>query len=440
MPSILVVADDLTGAMDTAHGFAVRGHHVRVAIGADRIPEATVVAVNTNSRYAGPERAAETVRDVVAERSERMYKKIDSTLRGNVVAEVDAAVDASGADVALVTPAFPAAGRTTRSRIHRVDGTPVTETEYAADENGPTTADLLALLSASRYRTDHVGTDVVERGPDAIAATIGPDRPVLVACDAVTDDHLAAIARSDERIDGRVLFVGSGGLAAHVRVEPGGPEPDSDDDRDRGGRNDETGHENEAELEREAPVSVPGSAGRNVLGIVGSVNETTLSGLAAVPEDDLVPVDPEAAVDDPERAGRTAGETAAERLERGKRAVVTAAPTKAAVETALAAGSARGYEPAAVRARIARALATAARTAVESEQPAGLFVTGGDVAVIVFEALEATTLSLSPEAVEAGIPIGVVDDGVAGGVPVVTKAGGFGTSETVINCLRTLCS
>lgn len=413
MPSILVVADDLTGAMDTAYGFAVAGHLVRVAVRTDRVPNATVVAVNTNSRYADPNAATKAVRDVVSRRDEIIYKKIDSTLRGNVVSEIDAVIDATNAEVALVAPAFPATERITRDRIHRVDGTPVDESEYAADEKGPTTSDLPNLLSASKYPVIHVGIDVVERGAKAVADLI-EERPALIACDATTDEHLGTIARSADRIDGRVLFVGSGGLAMHVATVLN------------------------LENENEDPVELPELEGESVLGIVGSVNRATLSGLAAVPNEEIIFVDPEGAVANPVRAGQQAGKIGASRLATGEPAVMTAARSRDAVEDALAAGEHLGYDSVEVRTRIAMALATATRTAVESERPTGLFVTGGDVAMDVFESLEATSVSLSASSVEVGIPIGVIDDGVAKGIPIVTKAGGFGTDETVINCLRTL--
>ena len=53
----------------------------------------------------------------------------------------------------------------------------------------------------------------------------------------------------------------------------------------------------------------------------------------------------------------------------------------------------------------------------------------------VFDRLNVRALSLSGAEIEAGIPVSRLDGGPADGVPVVTKAGGFGREETVINCL-----
>lgn len=70
MPRALVVADDLTGAIDTAHAFAARGYRTRVQVNPGRAPpDSTVLALNTDSRYADPETAAERVRRAIESRA-----------------------------------------------------------------------------------------------------------------------------------------------------------------------------------------------------------------------------------------------------------------------------------------------------------------------------------------------------------------------------------
>jgi len=159
-----------------------------------------------------------------------VYKKVDSTLRGNVAAETDAALTASGADLALVAPAFPAAGRTTRDGVHYVDGTPLDETEYADDENGPSSPELAAVFASDDRAVEQVSIDVVEsgarpgRGGTLTAAVDAHDRPPVIVCDAPTGEHLATIAEAGTDHD--TLYVGSGGLAEHVAVEGAPDETD----------------------------------------------------------------------------------------------------------------------------------------------------------------------------------------------------------------------
>ena len=112
---IAIVADDLTGALDSAAPFAARGADTRVAAtpDLDRLgtPMPVVLSVSTMSRHLDADAAAQAVTTTCA-RLVRLeptlwFKKIDSTLRGNVAAEVSAAMAASGLDHAVICPAVP---------------------------------------------------------------------------------------------------------------------------------------------------------------------------------------------------------------------------------------------------------------------------------------------------------------------------------------------
>ncbi|WP_436925387.1 four-carbon acid sugar kinase family protein [Halosimplex amylolyticum] len=415
MPNALVVADDLTGAMDTGHGFAERGRSVRVrrSTGADPPDTATgpadVLVVDTDSRDDDADVAATAVaRAVDTHPAGLVYKKVDSTLRGNVVAEVDAAVAAAGADLAVVAPAFPATGRTTEDGRHLVDGTPLAEAGYGASESA-----LRAFFTPSAYPVGRVDTATVAVGADTVAdrlaALAADDRPALAICDAHTDDQLAAIADGAESVDLDVLFVGSGGLAAHVAV-PG-----------------------EAAAAADPRTDSSGESG--VLGVVGSVNERTLAQLAAVDGAAVVRLDPAAAVRDPEETGRAAAETLTTLLDRRGRAVVTAAT---GADDVSAAERAAADVDAVAADRIATALAAAARATVDGAAPGVLFLTGGDVAGAVLDALGADELALTGESVAEGVPEGRIATGPAAGTRVVTKAGGFGGERVILNCLDAL--
>lgn len=122
MLEILIVADDLTGAADC--GAACAAHGLKTAVVLDEtggIPRAEVVAFDANTRTMTPQSAAaETARIVRQYPARIVYKKIDSTLRGNVGAEIAAVLEAYRGmghpeAAAVVAPAFPAMGRTTKS-------------------------------------------------------------------------------------------------------------------------------------------------------------------------------------------------------------------------------------------------------------------------------------------------------------------------------------
>ena len=423
----LVVADDLTGACDTGHEFAARGYGTRIALDPPGDPDgADVLVVDTDSRYAPAGAAAESVRAAVgAHRAATVYKKIDSTLRGNVASEVDAALTAvlerGGANgnpggaaggVAVVAPASPGTGRTTACGYHLVEGSLVTETDPGRDpEKGPTSASLPELFADVSLPVHRVGIDAVASGPAAVADALrvqaGEAR--IVTADATHEAHLSAIAAGAGRVDEPAVSVGSAGLAGHVAV-PGGSGDGPPD------------------------VSPPPDAD-GALGVVGSVAPQTLAGLAAVPDAAVVALDPEAAVSNPEGAARRAAERGRETLEREGQAVLTAATDRSAVDRALSAVQTEGLSSRETRDRVAAALAGTAADTARAGQPAGLFLTGGDTAVAVLDALGADAVALSGEAVAAGVPVGAVAGGAADGTVLITKAGAFGGPETVVNCL-----
>jgi uncharacterized protein YgbK (DUF1537 family) len=175
-----VIADDLTGALDTAAPFAAHGWRTSVvpwpgggppAIAA-AVARATavsdVVVVDTASRHLAAREAARRVRAVVrlargrvaGRPSPHLYKKIDSTLRGNVAAELIAFRAAAGVDCLPLAPAFPAQGRTTRGGAVWVDGTPLHASPAAQDALDPAgCGDLARLAPAGALEVLDAATD-----------------------------------------------------------------------------------------------------------------------------------------------------------------------------------------------------------------------------------------------------------------------------------------
>ncbi len=114
---------------------------------------ADVLIINTESRAVSAELAAKAVRRALAPWCEtiappQVYKKIDSTFRGNVGAEVVAAMQASGSRMAVIAAAIPSAGRTTQNGLCLVNGVPLLETEFASDPKTPVTSSRIAELIA----------------------------------------------------------------------------------------------------------------------------------------------------------------------------------------------------------------------------------------------------------------------------------------------------
>jgi D-threonate/D-erythronate kinase len=212
-PRVLIVADDLTGAMDSAGPFATLGIETWVVAVPMRCDPASlklarVVSVNTDTRHLSPDQAVARVNEVVRHLGvggfDIAVKKIDSTLRGNVVAETLALLDLSDRRQAVVAAAFPAQGRTVRGGIVYVDGRPLAQTAFAKDAlSPPPLAPLQQVFAAAKP-----GLRVTAAAPsDAFAG--GTD---IWIADSEVDADLTRIAETlASRMDS-VLMVGSAGL------------------------------------------------------------------------------------------------------------------------------------------------------------------------------------------------------------------------------------
>ena len=217
--SWLIIADDLSGAADCAIGFAAQGARTVVTLdpSADADIAADVVAADVDSRRLAPRDAA--ARNLDAWRcgtapGRRLYKKIDSTLRGNWAAETAALQPVAG--LAIVAPAFPATGRATRDGRMYVNGQPLEDTDIWRLEGLTGVADMAALLEAQGLRTARIALPTLRDGVAAVQAQLSTtlaEGHQAVVCDAESEDDLATLAQASATLAAPVFWVGSGGLA-----------------------------------------------------------------------------------------------------------------------------------------------------------------------------------------------------------------------------------
>jgi uncharacterized protein YgbK (DUF1537 family) len=197
---LLIVADDLTGALDAAGSFARPESPIQIWFDPP-ISTSGRNAVDTDSRdldQAGAiDRVAAAFSGQNAMAGRTAFKKIDSMMRGHPVAEAVAAFRSGGFQRALMAPAFPAMGRLTIGGRQFVD---------VLGARGPVGPSLVDALSSQGV-------------PARMIDDSGPDEGFLVA-DASSDaDLLAAVQRFAEGVHG--LYVGTAGLASAMAGSSG---------------------------------------------------------------------------------------------------------------------------------------------------------------------------------------------------------------------------
>lgn len=395
-PYIAVVADDLTGSGDTAVQFVRAGWTTVLSVGGAQqalqdtaARGAEVLAVTTHSRaLPGPEAAAAVRREVRLLREagvRRLYKKVDSTLRGAFRAEIEAAREAWGDDaVAVVCPAFPATGRVLRGGVLYVNEVPVAQTSAGTDPVTPVTQSHVPTLLGCALVSPAAGET-----PAELARRIGAAGPVVVV-DAATREDMDLLARAVAELGERALPVGAGGLAEPL-----------------------------------ARLWAAGQAAGPVLAVVTSQHSAARRQAAALTAagarawaptlDDLADVQAWQAWSQRvlDEAREAAGQDMALLLApEGRRAGLGS--------------DAVAHRLGSLGAELALALPAA-----------GVVATGGDGVREVLGALGASGIALVDE-VTGGVPLGTMTGGRAAGLPIVTKAGGFGGDDVLIRAAQAI--
>ncbi len=167
-----VVADDLTGAAELGAVGLRHGLQAEIVVKGKPSGEADLVCIDTNSRSCSPKeagrRAGQAARTLRASGARWIYKKVDSVLRGQVVAELEAVMPQLDMSRALLVPANPGLGRTISDGEYFIHGRPIHKTEFARDTKylrlSPRVLDLLEASGHYAIRVGKLGAPLPADG------------------------------------------------------------------------------------------------------------------------------------------------------------------------------------------------------------------------------------------------------------------------------------
>jgi D-threonate/D-erythronate kinase len=402
-PQLVIVADDLTGALDTAACYAAAGYVTALPLaGFDPVP-CDVLTISTESRDLPPAEAAARVREAVTRIRDRCaprwwYKKIDSAIRGNPAEELAAMLECLPAGPVIVTPALPQEGRTVREGILAVNGVELAATALG---KGRTSSDLRQVFTSPPLppvRT--LPLDSIRVPGAALADTLAASGEAILLADTETDADLEALAIALAATGGRIAC-GSAGFAAQLtKVLPIEPHADR--------------------------LPAPARSGRPILVVAGSQHAAAARQLEhAAASAGMVIVRPAAL--GANATAETVAAAAAEllgHLGAGRHAAITTAGMP--------------LSPAGGRA-VAATLAAIATSPGLREAVDGMVLTGGDVAAAVCAAFGFEEIHLRGEVIPL-IPWGVAAGGSTAPLPMATKAGSFGPDDTITRCIAALAA
>lgn len=222
-----IVADDLTGANDTALQFHLRGANTKILLDSEYIPlnkgDTEVWAISTESRNIDCDEAVEKVETAVNSlvnnfSIEYYYKKIDSTLRGNIAQETLKMLSILEYDAAIVIPAFPQEGRITVGGYHLLKGVPIGRTEIAMDPHSPIIESHVPTLLRSQLcekEKDLVGTidlKTIMNGAGPILIKINElirEGKKLIVADSTSITDIEQLALAIKKCDKKLLPTGT---------------------------------------------------------------------------------------------------------------------------------------------------------------------------------------------------------------------------------------
>jgi uncharacterized protein YgbK (DUF1537 family) len=401
-----IIADDLTGASDSGVQFAKRGYKTSLLFNYNENQawsiDPRVIVFDSDSRAIAPEAAYERVARLISflrlPSNHLLFKKVDSTLRGNIQAEVKAVLDTLPQSTAFIVPAYPENGRTTRKGNQFLQGIPVHETEIGRDPKTPVFSSFIPDLFDDPCAV--IDTTDTEKGAEYVANRV---RDVMkqgyrrIVFDAESNEHLITIGGLYSKFP-EAVWVGSAGIAGHLNP----PLPLDQTD-----------------------LGIP-KLRKPLLFLIGSLSESTRGQVEACSRERFYTfwLDPVLLLN--KNASELLPTSLIEEYSAGKHCIVVLDSSAQARQSISAFAEERQLPLASVSDLLREAMGKLSAVLVSELAPECLFLSGGDTARSICEHLGIGGMNILQE-LEPGIPLGRV---AGRNFYLVTKAGAFGTART----------
>ena len=416
---LLIVTDDLTGANDTGVQFSKRKLRSIVITDKDYIKkslkECDVVVVDTESRsddkHTAYGKTFEIGKIAKEQQIRYVYKKLDSTFRGNIGAEISGLMDALGIQNAIIVPALPSNERITKNGNVYVKGQLLAETEIADDPKTPVRESYIPSIISQQTDKNIVVInyeDVLSGRQNLIEKVqqhIKNDRQIIVI-DAQKKEDLDLIASAITSLENNLLFVGSSGLAEYLPKY----------------------------------FNFKKEKKSNII-IAGSVSEVTRKQIEYAKEKlavTLIDVEVEklfAREQDQEK--RRIIDLIKESSRKGEDIIIRSATSKTMVKKCFELGQKYGLTRFKVSETVSSFLGEIAKVVMQEIKINGVLFTGGDIAIKAAQCLNISGTIIQDEIVP-GVPYGYFADEQYKNIIIVSKAGGFGKEDAIFQVLNFL--
>ncbi|WP_434131878.1 hypothetical protein KIAC18_003706 [Sporomusa sphaeroides] len=415
MERLAIIADNLIGANDAGVQFRKFGFSTQVVLNhlelISHCAGVDVISVNTNSRTLSAEVAYDRVNQVATALHKlgfkQFYKKIDSTLRGNIIEELQGMMDALALTLAVIVPSYPAHGRIVENGYLQL-------VQEWGDSSVPVPVGYIPSIirCSPSIPVAVIGLDDVRQGEKRLVQKITALHTAgirVIAIDAVTEVDLRNIAVALCRLSVPYLAAGSSGLAGSMPIA--------------------------WKVVNQETMSMR----QGTMVIAGTLNQVTAEQITSMldyPNTELIIIQSAAIYD-----GQVAEEQArvmtsiGSSLHSGRIPVVV-------IDTLLESRNNTDALSLSVQVQkhgntVTALLGQIAKETAEQHGLCNLVISGGGTATRICQTLDITAIDLERELL-AGIPIGKAVGGNCDGLHLVTKAGGFGKKNSLRKVLELL--
>lgn len=398
----LIIADDFTGANDTGVQLCRRGFAAEVLFAGRTLHSEKSLVIDTESRVLEPEKAhgavAKALREIDFAQFKYVIKKVDSTMRGNIAAEVRAVDDAFHPELVIFAPALPDLGRTTVDGVQRLQGVEICKTELSKDPRNPVTEDNLVRMLTPVYGEAVCLKRLQEVRDKALSFANGQ----VFVCDAESNEDLQHIVKAARASGKRTLYIGTAGLADGIMA-----------------------------LER--PL-LP------AFGVAASVSSVTNRQMQYCEKAGVNLVQlPVASLLSGKEAAEAYAQKAVSSLSQGQDTILLTdtAYDRSKLDAALEQGEALGMDATQTGEAVRELVGRLACSVLQQAEVCGVFLTGGDTALGMLRSIDADGSEILSE-IQLGIPLIRMKGGQFDGMKLVSKAGAFGGEDAVLTALRKL--
>lgn len=418
----LIIADDFTGAADTGAQFAKNGLITVLVsplncgdVDLSLYGEVDALVINTQSREIEAEASFSRISSLLEQYNPELfptiYKKIDSTLRGNLGKETDAVLKKTGFLLGIVAPAFPEQRRVVAGGILLVDGKPVGLTEAgnrAFDKKESYIRDIFQTQGMHSIGT--IALPYTAAGKEELVKELKRLKSKgkrLVVLDSYHRADLKNIVEAAFCLKEKPVFIGSAGMAQEVSAVL-------------------------SKISSKSKKNNMSSCYRKykrVLIVVGSqscITKNQIARIACSGSVNIVELDPDI----------IGGDKSAQRLK--MRSLTGELALSLKDGHTLFKTCSKSINS---KIEVAKALGEISMLALEAsgleKDQTALAVTGGETAGGLMDALKAKKIAISGE-LSPGVVRGSILEGKWKGLEIVSKAGAFGADdalEKIIACL-----